>query len=137
MRLELDFQSRVPIYLQIVDQVKNLARAGVLRPGDQLPTVREVAAELRVNFNTVARAYRLLHEERVISTQQGRGTYALEFPGDGEPEAARAALLSRLVEGWQAEARRLGFTLEEVEDRWLGRLAEEHTGCECRGQGER
>ena len=137
MRLDLDFQAKVPIYLQIVEQVKDQVRSGVLRPGDQLPTVREVAAELRVNFNTVARAYRLLHEERVISTQQGRGTYALEFTGDGEPETARAALLSRLVESWQAEARRLGFTLEEVEERWLGGLAQECPGCQCRHQGER
>ena len=74
MHLRLDLHGRVPIYVQIFEQVKALVASGTLDPGSQLPTVREMASELRINFNTVARAYRLLHEEGVISTQQGRGT---------------------------------------------------------------
>ena len=61
MRITLDFHSKAPIYTQIVEQVEKLVGAGELKPGDQLPTVRELAADLRINFNTVARAYRLLH----------------------------------------------------------------------------
>ncbi len=87
MQLRLDFHEREPIYLQIVEQVKSMVASGILKPGDQLPTVREVAADLRINFNTAARAYRLLHDEGMISTQQGRGTYVLEAPPPAEAEA--------------------------------------------------
>ena len=80
IHLVLDFHSGVPIYLQIVEQIQRLVTVGELVPGDQLPTVRQLAAELRVNFNTVARAYRMLDEARLISTQQGRGTYLLDLP---------------------------------------------------------
>ena len=85
MQLSLDLQSKVPIYIQIVEQVKGLVMSGVLRPGEQLPTVREMAADLRINFNTVARAYRMLHEQGVISTQQGRGTYVLSRASVDKP----------------------------------------------------
>jgi GntR family transcriptional regulator len=56
MQLRLDFQDKAPIYVQIVDQVKSLVAGGALRPGDQLPMVRELAADLRISFNTAARA---------------------------------------------------------------------------------
>jgi len=111
MQFRLDYQGKVPIYLQIADQVKQAVASGELPPGVQLPTVREVATELRVNFNTVARAYRLLHEEGVISTQQGRGTYVLEAPA---VPRSREQLLAELVDGWLAEAKRLGFGSGEV-----------------------
>ncbi len=119
MQLSLDFQSKVPIYTQIVDQVKASVAAGVLRAGDQLPTVREVAAELRINFNTVARAYRMLHEERIISTQQGRGTFVLEMPPPGETRTPHGARLAQLVADWLAEAERLGYRPDEVAAAWM------------------
>ena len=103
MQLRLDFQEREPIYLQIVDQVKSLVASGMLKPGSQLPTVREVAAELRINFNTAARAYRLLHEEGIISTQQGRGTYVLEGPPPAEAKRARRERLQTMVNGWEKD----------------------------------
>lgn len=124
MQLSLDFQSKIPIYTQIVDQVKALVAAGVLRPGDQLPTVREVAAELRINFNTVARAYRLLHEERIISTQQGRGTFVLEAPAAGDTRAPREARLAQLMAGWLSEAERLGYHPDEVVAAWIAAFGE-------------
>ena len=65
----------IPIYLQIMDQIRQKVAAGELRQGDQLPTVRQLATDLGVNWNTVARAYRLLDKAGLISTQQGRGTY--------------------------------------------------------------
>jgi len=118
MQLRLDFHDREPIYLQIVAQVKSMVASGVLKPGDQLPTVREVAADLRINFNTTARAYRLLHDEGVISTQQGRGTYVLEAPPAGESKRLKRDRLQGLVEGWLEEAQRFGFTPEEVAKVW-------------------
>jgi len=79
----VDFRSGIPVYIQIVEQVQALIARGELLPGDQLPTVRQLASELRVNFNTIARAYRMLDEAGLISTQQGRGTYIME-PLNGE-----------------------------------------------------
>ncbi len=114
MQLRLDFQEREPIYLQIVDQVKSMVASGVLKPGSQLPTVREVAADLRINFNTAARAYRLLHDEGVISTQQGRGTYVLGAPPPAEAKRLRRERLAAMAEGWLDEAKRLGFLPEDA-----------------------
>ena len=76
--VELNFRGGETIYSQIVDQIQKRIDAGELKPGDQLPTVRELADELEVNFNTVARAYRKLDASGSISTQQGRGTYVIE-----------------------------------------------------------
>ncbi|HUH95745.1 MAG TPA: GntR family transcriptional regulator, partial [Anaerolineales bacterium] len=73
LTLHLDFRSGLPIYVQIMNQVEQQVSGGTLKAGAQLPTVRELASELRINFNTVARAYRLLDEAGLISTQQGRG----------------------------------------------------------------
>ena len=82
MQISLDFRSGQPIYVQIMDQIRQMLASGILKPGDQLPTVRQLATDLRVNFNTVARAYRLLDEAGLISTQQGRGTYIWEEPSE-------------------------------------------------------
>lgn len=108
--LALDFRSGVPIYTQIVEQVEGRVLSGALRPGDQLPTVRQLASELRVNFNTVARAYRILDEAGLISTQQGRGTYILERPAPGAAEALRHAALAGLTRRWLTDLARLGYT---------------------------
>jgi GntR family transcriptional regulator len=115
MMIELDFRSHVPIYVQIVERIKHLIATDIIRPGDQLPTVRQLAADLRVNFNTIARAYRMLDESGIISTQQGRGTYVLE---PMEPERAsrlRQAALEELSKSYLEEAQRMGFEPEEVE----------------------
>jgi GntR family transcriptional regulator len=118
VQLRLDFHDKEPIYLQIVNQVKSMVASGIIKPGSQLPTVREVAADLRINFNTAARAYRLLHEEGVISTQQGRGTYVLEAPPPAEAKRAKRERLQTMVENWFSEAKRFGFKPEEVEKVW-------------------
>jgi GntR family transcriptional regulator len=78
--------------------------------------VRQLATELRVNFNTVARAYRLLHDDGVISTQQGRGTYILEQPLPTTPEQRklRRAKLTELTEQFLREAARLGYEPDEI-----------------------
>lgn len=112
--LALDFRSGVPIYTQIVEQVEARVMSGALRPGDQLPTVRQLASELRVNFNTVARAYRILDEAGLISTQQGRGTYILEQPSPGAADALRHEVLAGLTRRWLADLARLGYSPAEA-----------------------
>lgn len=114
IQIRLDFKADAPIYEQIVEQVRQRIAGGALQPGDQLPTVRQLAAELRVNFNTIARAYRMLDEAGLISTQQGRGTYILE-PGSGHNAAAlREDILAGLAQRYIREAAQLGFSLDEI-----------------------
>ena len=116
MFTDLDFRSHIPIYVQLVERVKHLIATGVIQPGDQLPTVRQLAAELRVNFNTVARAYRLLDESGVISTQQGRGTYVLEAPPPEDAVRLRQKALDGISRTFLQEAHRMGFEADEVRD---------------------
>ncbi len=75
MTLKIDQRSGVPVYRQIIDQVLGGVAAGKLRPGDQLPTVRQLAVDLAINPNTVVRAYRELEIREVLATQQGTGTF--------------------------------------------------------------
>jgi GntR family transcriptional regulator len=112
--LQIDFRSGLPIYTQIVNQVHAQIASGILQPGDQLPTVRALAEELRVNFNTVARAYRILDEERIISTQQGRGTYITEIPPPKVSEKFRREALEELTQRYISEAMRLEFSKSEI-----------------------
>ena len=112
--LQIDFRSGLPIYAQIVNQVQAQVVGGILQPGDQLPTVRALAEELRVNFNTVARAYRMLDEARIISTQQGRGTYITEIPPPNVTEQLRKESLEALTHRFIREAMRLGFSKVEI-----------------------
>ena len=114
--LHIDFRSGLPIYTQIVNQVQARVASGLLEPGDQLPTVRALAEELRVNFNTVARAYRILDEARIISTQQGRGTYITEIPPPNVTEQLRRESLEALTQRYISEAVRLEFSKDEVSE---------------------
>lgn len=114
MNFELDFHSGLPIYTQIVNQISGRVANGILKPGDQLPTVRALALDLRVNFNTVARAYRILDETRIISTQQGRGTYITEIPPPAVTKRLRRESLEGLTRRFVGEALRLGFSKTEI-----------------------
>ena len=114
LMLHIDFRSGLPIYTQIVNQVQTQVASGILQPGDQLPTVRSLAEELRVNFNTVARAYRILDEARIISTQQGRGTFITESPPPNVTERLRQEALEALTQRYVSEAIRLEFSKDEI-----------------------
>lgn len=114
MGFSLDFRSGQPIYIQIIEQVRQRVTRGDLKPGDQLPTVRQLAADLRVNFNTVARAYRLLDEAGLISTQQGRGTYIWETPSAETLQRLQQEELEGLTLRYLAEAASLGCPPEEI-----------------------
>src|SRR3990172_11069057 len=111
MKFKVDLTSHHPVYLQIIEQVKQAVATKELKVGDQLPTVRQLAADLRVNFNTVARAYRLLDEESIISTQHGRGTYILEPTSDEDIQRLRENDLVLFAESFVSEVRKLGFKI--------------------------
>ncbi len=114
LQIRLDFGSSDPIYSQVVEQVKAQLDTGELKPGDQLPTVRQLASELRVNFNTIARAYRLLDEAGLISTQRGRGTYLLEHPGSTAAEVIRQESVVEQLERTVHSLLRQGYSKEEI-----------------------
>jgi GntR family transcriptional regulator len=78
MVLHLNPSSGVPLYLQLIEQVKHAIETGVLRAGDQLPSVRQIAEELLINPNTVARAYRELEHENIVDLKHGSGAYIRE-----------------------------------------------------------
>jgi GntR family transcriptional regulator len=116
MKITIDPESSVPIYIQIEDSIHSLIAAGQLQPGEQLPTIRELAADIRVNLNTVARAYFELDREGVISTQRGKGTFVSGKPDDAQIAKKRLKLLHSIIESALEEAQRLGYTAEEIKE---------------------
>lgn len=131
LMLQIDFRAGLPIYIQIVNQIQSQVAGGVLKPGDQLPTVRALAEELRVNFNTVARAYRILDEARIISTQQGRGTYITEIPPPKVTERLRQESLEALTKRYISEAMRLAFSKDEINEMVKDQLKAWKAGVEA------
>lgn len=111
LTLRLDFDTGLPAYLQIYRQVQRHIDSGRLAAGRQLPTVRELAVQLGVNFNTVARAYRLLDRSALVSAQQGRGTFIVE-----RATAARSnsVTLQTLAAQYVAVARQRGFSRAQI-----------------------
>jgi len=109
----LNTHSGVPPYLQIVQQVKQALQVGILQPGDQLPTVKEVVAHVAINPNTVFKAYRELEMLGLVEGRTGSGTFVLERPAGPDPKVQEA--LSSDLAGWVAKAREAGLGDEEIE----------------------
>lgn len=113
MRLQVDTTSPLPIYAQTMEQIRKAIMGGQVSPGEQLPTVRQLAVELRINPNTVARVYRELEHQGLIATRQGRGT----FVAVGQPRVSydrRKAELDRVARSAVGEAVILGFTSSDL-----------------------
>jgi GntR family transcriptional regulator len=111
--IRIDTKSGVPFYRQIIEQVKFAIARGDLKPGDQLPTVRQLAVDLSINPNTVIRAYRELELAGVLETQQGSGT----FVGTQKPrvdELEQERMLDQILTELLARASGYGFTLDDV-----------------------
>jgi GntR family transcriptional regulator len=113
-KILIDFRAEEPLYLQIARQIEQFMKIGELKPGDQLPTVRELATELRINFNTVTRAYHVLDEARLISTQRGRGTYVWDSPSEETSQKIREEGLEAATIRYIREIVQLGYSIEEV-----------------------
>jgi len=115
LEFSIDSKSGVPLYRQIIEQVKFAIASGSLQPGDRLPTVRQLAVDLSLNPNTVIRAYREMEIEGLLNTQQGSGT----FVGDRRPgidPSERQRMLDQILTELLARALDYGFTLHEVLD---------------------
>src|SRR5215212_9672388 len=115
MQLHLSPRDGLPIYQQIVNQVKYLVAAGRLAPGEELPPIRVLAERLTINPNTVARAYRELEAGGVVTKRSTAGTYVSDA---GSPLARRERLriLTERVDALLAEARQLDIGVDEVVD---------------------
>ena len=112
---KLDPKTGTPFYRQIIDQIKFGIAGGKLKTGEQLPTVRALAVELKVNLNTVAKAYRELEIQKVLETQQGTGT----FVGDVKfhiPAKERTNKLKEICNEFSAIAFSYGFSVREIID---------------------
>jgi GntR family transcriptional regulator len=116
MKITVDLNSSVPIYIQIEDSINSLIAAGLLQPGDQLPTIRELAADIRVNLNTVAKAYHELDLHGVITTQRGKGTFVSGVPDQKQIEKTRQKLLQSIILSALDEAFGLGYSLAEIRE---------------------
>ncbi|MFD1150211.1 GntR family transcriptional regulator [Saccharothrix hoggarensis] len=113
MEFRIDRSSGLPAYLQLVRQVREALRLGWLRPGDRLPTVRDVVATSGVNANTVLKAYRELELSGLVEARQGSGTFVKAGLGSTDPEVM-AALRARLAV-WVREAREAGLDTEDID----------------------
>lgn len=125
----LDIQSGVPVYRQIIDQVTGGMASGVLKAGDQLPTVRQLAVDLAINPNTVVRAYGELEIRGVLETQQGTGTF-ISRQKIKRDEVERQRRLNQLVSEFIARAGAMGFTVQEL----LGQLHDLQTDQQRKGR---
>ncbi|HWG87459.1 MAG TPA: GntR family transcriptional regulator [Candidatus Acidoferrales bacterium] len=114
-KFRLDLRSGVPVYRQIIDQVRAGIASGTLSAGDQLPTVRQLAVDLAINPNTVLRAYRELELGGMLETQQGTGTFITQKKVRRD-EAERARQLSQLAGEFLSRAGAAGFTVQELLD---------------------
>src|SRR6202041_893240 len=118
---QLDLRSGVPVYRQIIDQVRAGIGAGTLSAGDQLPTVRQLAVDLAINPNTVLRAYRELELGGSLETHQGTGTF-ISNKKTVRNSAERERQLTQLANEFAARAGAAGFNVEELLER-LSELA--------------
>jgi GntR family transcriptional regulator len=124
--LKLDLRSGVPVYRQIIDQVLGGISAGSLKPGDQLPTVRQLAVDLAINPNTVVRAYRELEIREVLATQQGTGTFITDKKAE-KNEIERRRRVAQLSGELLARAGAEGITLKELLE-YFNELQNEQNG---------
>jgi GntR family transcriptional regulator len=112
----VDPRSGVPLYLQLIEQIKRSVALGTLAPGEQLPTVKALALELTVNPNTVARVYRELERDGVIDTSPGRGSFIKSGGSAVEARRAVSDVARTAFESAIREAKSLGLSREETND---------------------
>lgn len=115
MFIHVQPNSNTPIYAQIVEQIKHSVASGVAQAGEQLPSVRELAMRLRINPNTVARAYRELETENIVHTRKGKGVY-VAAPCSTLTSQEKERLVGEKLERALVEALTLGLTFDDVRD---------------------
>ena len=124
MRISVDGDHHEPLYRRIVDEIKHQIAVGKLQRGEQLPTVRGLAQQLKVDRNTVVRAYRILDRDGVISLQHGRGTFVRSHPQHPQLARHREERLRVLVSEAIAKGLALGYSTEEIEQAFSKNMKE-------------
>ena len=114
MQVSIDLRDRTPIYIQLERGLRAAIAVGRLRAGDQLPTVRQLAGDLRVNANTVARVYSELERAGVLETRRGVGSFVSATRAQARPRRERDRRLSAFVTRLLADADTEGFTSDDV-----------------------
>ena len=117
MQFQLNFKSGKPVYLQLVDQVKAAAASGAVRAGELLPSIRPLAEQLRVNRNTVAKAYAELESQRVIETVAGKGCFIRAISSPFRKDARLKLLTEEVVQAHHLQVSKDDF-LRLAEDRF-------------------
>ena len=124
--LSVDARSGVPIYLQLIEQIKRSVALGVLKPAERLPTVKQLALDLTINPNTVARSYRDLERDGVIETSPGRGSFVRGDGAQASMKAAAGDVAQTALEAAVREAKSLGLSRQDTTtlidgllDRWF------------------
>lgn len=112
--MHINPSSGMPLYLQLKNQLRRAIAGGVLRAGDRLPAVRDLAAEAVVNPNTIARVYRELEAEGLLASQRGVGTFVASGAGKGRGSAERDRLLDAAAARFLTEAAQLGLSAKEA-----------------------
>jgi GntR family transcriptional regulator len=128
-RFLLDLHSGVPVYRQIIDQVRGGVASGSLEAGDQLPTVRQLAVDLAINPNTVVRAYRELELGGLLETHQGTGTF-ISTQKMKQADAERERQLTQIVGDCVSRAGAAGFTVDDLIKELQGFIQSQHKGKE-------
>ncbi len=113
IHIQIDLKSGVPFYRQIIDQVKSAMSAGMLEPGDRLPTVRQLAVDLSINPNTVSRAYTELELTGLVETQLGSGTF-VSHKEVSHDDVERQRMIDQLCQEFLSKASSYGITLEDI-----------------------
>ena len=122
-RLQLDLHSGMPVYRQLIDQVRGGIASGMLAAGDQLPTVRQLAVDLAINPNTVVRAYRELELGGLLETHQGTGTF-ISAQKMKRTDAQRERQLAQIVSDCVSRAGAAGFTVDDLIEALRGLASE-------------
>lgn len=119
-QLRIDPQSPVPLYAQLEQAIREAAISGAIAVGGQLPTVRQLAVELRINANTVAKVYADLERDGLLETRRGVGTFLAKLPRAAS-KREREKRLAEIVSTTLAEAQRAGITLDELIENLLAK----------------
>lgn len=130
MDLHLDPGNGVPLYIQLKEALKYAIATGTYAPGTQLPTVRQTAVALKINVNTVNRAYAELEREQIIISQQGRGTFVCDR---SQPDQDRRREFARLLEQMINECYALGFSLPDIIAALQARVPTDETAIKRQG----
>jgi GntR family transcriptional regulator len=127
LKLFIDSRASKPIYVQIMDEMRRLIAIGDLKPHDMLPSVRQLAADLRLNHNTIVQAYRELEREQIVYARRGQGTFVAD---QSAPEAERERLLAEVVDRAITDAHRHGISAERLVEALRTAAATSKNGAE-------